>query len=291
MQLVLDTNGLIVKKRNNSFWIMAKEGKRTISPHRISSIAVTADCDLNSSAIRLAAKHNIPIYFVNATGHAEARLMSASFTGLATIRREQAFFAEKPEATQWMLSLFQLKTQHQIANLQHLYEQLPKKKRSNRAGIQQLQAYSLQFKQHQDKLIDEVRLSLMGIEGNMAKLYWKEISSLLPEEFQFLGRSRRPAQDEFNACLNYLYGMLYNLIGSAVYAAGLDPYLGILHTDGYKRPTLVFDMIEPFRPWVDWLLIDQVLNKRILKSYFQRVKGGLHLSKKGKEAIHHSFIQ
>ncbi len=29
--------------------------------------------------------------------------------------------------------------------------------------------------------------------------------------------------------------------------AGLDPCLGFLHTDNYGKPSLVFDLIEPFR--------------------------------------------
>ena len=105
MQLVLNTNGLTVKKRNNAFYIIGKEGRRLISPKRVTSIAVTADCLLSAAAIRLAAQHKIPIYFFNRSGMADARLWAANFGSIATIRRRQVLLAETPEATQKMRQL------------------------------------------------------------------------------------------------------------------------------------------------------------------------------------------
>lgn len=42
--------------------------------------------------------------------------------------------------------------------------------------------------------------------------------------------------------------MLYSVVEAGLFTAGLDPYLGILHADAHKKPTLSFDLIEPFRP-------------------------------------------
>ena len=42
--------------------------------------------------------------------------------------------------------------------------------------------------------------------------------------------------------------MLYAVVEGGLFASGLDPHLGILHADEYNKPTLAFDMIEPFRP-------------------------------------------
>lgn len=285
MQLVLDTNGLIVKKRNNSFWIMAKEGKRMISPKRVSSIAVTADCLFSSAAIRLAALHQIPIYFMDATGHAESRLWSAAFGSTATIRREQVLFALTPEATEWIISLFQLKLEGQIQTLKYIQRTRPRLKAEMSSGIEALQARFTSFSEHEGKLLHGTRGNLMGIEGSMGKTYWELMGKATPKPFQFSGRSRRPAQDPFNSGLNYLYGMLYNLVSSACFAAGLDPYLGFLHTDGYKRPSLTFDMIEPFRPWIDKLLLQATYEKSLQVGYFSKLENGIRLNDKGKRFI------
>lgn len=130
--------------------------------------------------------------------------------------------------------------------------------------------------------IAAVRNTLLGLEGSAAKRYWAAVGTALPQPWQFEGRSRRPARDVFNAVLNYYYGMLYNVVENAALAAGLDPYLGFFHVDAYKRPVLVFDLIEPFRPWVDRLLVELCLSKPFLASHFTTKENGLLLSKEGR---------
>lgn len=65
--------------------------------------------------------------------------------------------------------------------------------------------------------------------------------------------------------LNYYYGMLYTIVEGALFAAELDPHLGILHIDTHNKPVLAFDLIEIFRPWVDALLIETCLKKAFLR--------------------------
>jgi CRISPR-associated protein Cas1 len=79
--------------------------------------------------------------------------------------------------------------------------------------------------------------------------------------------------------------MLYSVVEGGVFAAGLDPYLGFLHVDEYKKPTLVYDLIEPIRPWTDRLLIEAALKKEIKKSYFTKNQHGIFLNKNGKAWI------
>jgi len=61
--------------------------------------------------------------------------------------------------------------------------------------------------------------------------------------------------------LNYGYGILYNRILTSITVAGLNPNISYLHKEQKNKPTLVFDLIEPFRaPAVDRTVI-AVLNK------------------------------
>ena len=47
--------------------------------------------------------------------------------------------------------------------------------------------------------------------------------------------------------LNYSYGVLYGRVERLLILAGLDPFIGFFHCDSYKKPSLVYDLIEPFR--------------------------------------------
>ena len=110
------------------------------------------------------------------------------------------------------------------------------------------------------KALDAERLedaapTLRGWEGAASRKYFKFISAYLPKPYQFERRSQHPATDDFNAMLNYGYGMLYGKIEGALIRAGVDPYLGIFHRDGYNRPALVYDIIERYRIWVDYVIL------------------------------------
>jgi CRISPR-associated endonuclease Cas1 len=58
-----------------------------------------------------------------------------------------------------------------------------------------------------------------------------------------------------NALLNYLYGVLAGEMTIALLAVGLDPGIGMFHSDIDRRASLALDAIEAVRPYVDyWLL-------------------------------------
>lgn len=118
------------------------------------------------------------------------------------------------------------------------------------------------------------------------------MSQLLPPQYQFDGRSRRPAQDLFNAYINYAYAILYRYVETALFRAGIHPYIGFMHDDQHKRPSLVFDFIEPYRVWVDHLIFKLFTAKDPAQSDAdQLLAGGLCLDKPGKKAIATAFVE
>lgn len=104
----------------------------------------------------------------------------------------------------------------------------------------------------------------------------------MPEAFAFKGRSFRPAQDEYNAMLNYAYGILYSRIERALMLAGLDPFVGFMHRDDYNSKSLVFDFIEPYRIYADRFVFRLFTGKKINKNYFSEFTGGYSLNEEGK---------
>lgn len=285
MQLVLDTSGLHLSKHNNTFLLQSEKGKRSISPAKLSSIAITANVTLTSSAIALAIANEIPILVFDRIGKAKARLWSPYFQSIATLRRMQIRFADTPEATAWMLDLFSLKTMGQLENLKYIKSKKGALNLALGKAATAIKRNQHGFDPFRDKLLDECRQQIMGVEGNIARLYWQAVGNSIPPKYRFQTRSRRPAKDHFNATINYLYGMLYSVVEGALFAAGLDPHLGFLHADEYNKPTLSFDLIEPFRPWLDRLLIEQCFEKKIQDTYFTKNQYGLFFNKTGKAFI------
>ncbi|MCB0530252.1 MAG: CRISPR-associated endonuclease Cas1, partial [Saprospiraceae bacterium] len=241
MQLVLDTHGLIVKVRNRSFYVIGKEARRLIGPERLTSIAVTADCIFSTAALRLAIERHIPVYLLGNTGQMEGKLWSPHFVGLASLRRAQALWLELGEPGPWVVRIASAKTRRQL----ELLEQVD----ASGEYRETIGKLLVRFDEHAEApevTDDMLRQTLFGLEGTAARQYWQAIADAVPADWRFEGRTRRPAQDPFNAALNYLYGMLYPAVEHAVFAAGLDPYMGILHAEEYDRPALAYDLIEPF---------------------------------------------
>lgn len=289
MQLIIDTSKTALTVKNSSFYISNQTIKRLINPNRIDSIAITTHCNINAAAIKLAAQQQIPIYFFDTLGEVQARLCSPYFTNLAKLRRQQLQLYDSPAATQWVISMLKRKTTLQIQTLKQqsrfrmaLIDPIEKDITNMGNRLENLEMYA-------NQPIDLCRNHILGIEGNLSKIYFKNISLLMPKPFKFIKRSRQPALDYFNAALNYLYGMTYSVVESGVFAKGFDPFAGFLHTDNYLKTSLVFDIIEPFRPFIDRILIDLINNNMIDPSHFEEKNPGFWLNKKGKHIIIPAF--
>lgn len=70
-----------------------------------------------------------------------------------------------------------------------------------------------------------------------------------------------PRFDPVNALLNYGYGILYGRIEGELIKTGIDPYVGVLHRDNYNRPVLVYDVIERYRIWIDFVVAHLVCQR------------------------------
>jgi len=183
-------------------------------------------------------------------------------------------FLQGAEASRWVLGLYLLKTQGQTENIDRL--------QPGQLAVSTMKNVAKNAEVYAQLPMDEAGPKIMAAEAVIAKQYWQALARWLPAECDFEKRTRRPAADPFNAALNYLYGMLYTIVENGLFAAGLDPHLGLLHADEYNKPVLAFDFIEPFRPWVDWLLIEQFRTGKVHPGFFSKVPGGLALSKEGK---------
>jgi CRISPR-associated protein Cas1 len=98
--------------------------------------------------------------------------------------------------------------------------------------------------------------SLLGLEGNLAALYFVGLPSLLSDnaaaDFQFSGRTRRPPKDCFNALLSFGYALLLKDVMNSILIVGLEPALGFYHQPRTQAPPLALDLMEIFRvPLVD----------------------------------------
>jgi len=121
---------------------------------------------------------------------------------------------------------------------------------------------------------DELRNSLMGLEGMASRAYWEGLSTVVPSEYGFPGRTGRYAEDPVNAMLNYGYALLEGEVWRGVHFAGLDPYGGFMHVDRPGRPSMVLDLMEEFRQQtIDKAVVSLITKNVIGPDEFEKREG------------------
>lgn len=88
-----------------------------------------------------------------------------------------------------------------------------------------------------------------NLEARAAAYYWKNIFPNIPNFVR--GREGNPP----NNLLNYGYAILRSVIARALVSSGLLPTLGIHHHNRYNAYCLADDIMEPYRPYVDELVV------------------------------------
>jgi CRISPR-associated protein Cas1 len=86
-----------------------------------------------------------------------------------------------------------------------------------------------------------------NMEGIAAQYYWKQL-------FDDFTRERKG--DAPNNFLNFGYSVLRSMVARALVSSGLHPTIGIFHRNKYNAYCLADDIMEPYRPYVDDLVVD-----------------------------------
>ena len=81
-------------------------------------------------------------------------------------------------------------------------------------------------------------------EAQAAKIYWP---LLMGAKFR-----RNPNVEGTNTLLNYGYAIIRSLIARSIVSGGLHPAIGLHHRNQYNGLALADDLMEPFRPWIDY---------------------------------------
>jgi CRISPR-associated protein Cas1 len=292
MQLVINTYGSYLRKKGNCFLVRKEDKVFEVSVNKVDSILITTAAYISTDAIKFAVDNNIDIVFLDSYGDPYGRVWHPKLGSTTVIRRRQLELYDRAEGLNLVKNWGIQKCDNQIALLKRL-----KKTRSEKNN--ELERSIMEIEQMKEKMkslkgaIEERRQTMLGLEGMASRTYFEALSSIMPDRYKFESRSRNPAKDEFNAMLNYGYGVLYSMVEKACIIAGLDPYIGFLHTDNYNKKSLVFDIIELFRTFVDEAVVYLFSKRKVKGDYFDTIQNGLSLNKEGKavliEALNETF--
>lgn len=193
----------------------------------VSSIVIGSKTRFSGSLIHLAAKFDIPILTCDWRGMPIACTFPWSDNSRVGARfRAQIDLSIPRQKNAWM-QIIKAKVVGQSNNLKYITGELDER----------MVEYVLNVRSGDPS----------NIEARAARTYWSSFS-------QNNGFSRTPGQGlGFNSMLDYGYAIIRSVTIRAICEAGLYPTIGIFHKNRSNPFSLADDLMEPFRPAVDYV--------------------------------------
>ena len=140
--------------------------------------------------------------------------------------------------------------------------------------------YQLELNKAQD--VSEI----MGIEGNIRKVYYSTWSKIINQQVDFEKRVKRPPDNMINTLISFINTLIYTTCLSEIYKTQLNPTISYLHSPGDRRFSLCLDITEIFKPLIVDRMIFSLLNKNMINEEdFAKESNFYYLKDKGRKKI------
>ena len=286
MELILNTYGISLNRDNEAFVITKKGERHRVPVDEVKSIQISRGAQITSDAVMLAVEHEIDVMFMDKGGNPIGRIWSPRYGSISTIRKGQLNFTASHAALEWMKEVIMQKMENQQALMLLLQPRDTAYEHELKRNMERIEGCRVKVNDLDGGVVSDVAPSLRGLEGMASRIYFNTITEYLPEQYRFEQRTQHPAMDLANALLNYGYGVLYGRIEGALIKVGIDPYIGVLHRDEYNRPVMVYDVIELYRIWVDYVVFTLLAQNAISDEFYSvREDGSFWLEPLGRRIL------
>lgn len=127
---------------------------------------------------------------------------------------------------------------------------------------------------------------LMGIEGNIRKIYYDSWNVIISQNIAFEKRVKNPPDNAINSLISYVNTIIYTRVLSEIYKTQLNPTISYLHEPSERRFSLCLDIAEIFKPIIADRLIFSMLNKKqITEKDFEKDLNFTYIKEKVRKEI------
>ena len=128
-----------------------------------------------------------------------------------------------------------------------------------------LNQYIAQIKEFRKEIYGTRNISsLMGVEGNIRKVYYDSWKRIIDQNIDFEKRVKRPPDNMVNTLISFMNSVIYTKTLSEIYKTQLNPTISYLHEPSDKRFSLCLDLSEVFKPLLVDRTIFSLLNKNMI---------------------------
>jgi len=235
--------------------VTARDGSETTIPIKdLSQVSLFGGVQISSQALARLMGEDITVGFFTSGGWFHGLCAPIGHSAVSVRRRQYARSANPA----WCVSFARVLVRSKIRNARTIL-------RRDHGGRPAVALNRLRALGDQAAEAPSIEV-LLGREGLAARQYFGELGGMLKGRgsaeigFDFDGRNRRPPRDPVNAMLSLAYSLLVRHFTAACAMVGLDPHLGFYHADRPGRPSLVLDLMEPFRPLLGGCAVIMAVN-------------------------------
>ncbi len=254
-ELNTEQNQLIISEKENTI--------ATYPWQQIQSIMLIGKHQITTASLQNALEQQKNIYFLKSNGSLQGTLHSNqnhTYNKTLWLQQIQSF-----ANSDFSLKIAQHNIQQKITQQHKLLQTYQEK--TKKSILRQLNALQCHI-----KLIPNSQniTQLIAIEAKAARAYYTAYQQLIPPQYQFTQRNKRPPKDPINVLLSLGYTILYNYTDSLITIQGLNPYHGYMHQPRGQHKTLASDQMEPLRTQIDQTILKCINLKQIHPSDFYK---------------------
>jgi len=200
--LYLIEQGSYLKVKNQQFQVYYQEAlKISVPVNRVSHILIFGCCNVSEGAVKISLQRRIPIMFLSQKGYYFGRLQAEGMAEIDYLSKQVELSQDPAFILEQARSIVMAKLRNSRILLLRLNRQ-EKTELATRA-IGQLAEFLEKVER------GDSRESLLGYEGQGARVYFQGLGSLLKEPFELTQRTRRPPTEPVSSLLSLGYTLLF----------------------------------------------------------------------------------
>ena len=273
----LYTSGRIQRKDNTLEVVYKDNTKKSIPIERVDDIYIMSEFDLNTNLLNLLAQYGISVHFFNYYGFYTGTYYprEAPVSGKLLIKQVE-HYNDKEKRLNIAKAIIEAATYNIYRNLTYY---------NNRGKNLNKYMLEIEWLRAQIKACKDVQ-ELMGIEGNIRKLYYDSWNIIINQEIAFEKRVKNPPDNAINSLISYVNTIIYTRVLGEIYKTQLNPTISYLHEPSERRFSLCLDIAEIFKPIIADRLIFSMLNKKqISEKDFEEGLNFTYIKEKARKEI------
>lgn len=267
-----------LQRKDNTLQIEYKDGNKKVIPvERVNDIYVMTEFDFNTNLLNFLSQYGISVHFFNYYGfytgtyYPKEQLVSGKL-----LVKQVENYTNKSKRIKIAQKFIDAASYNILKNLKY-YQNRGKDLEEYIKQIESLRKYI-----NTSKDVKE----LMGIEGNIRKVYYDSWNTIINQDIEFEKRVKNPPDNAINSLISYVNTIVYTRVLAEIYKTQLNPTISYLHEPSERRFSLCLDIAEIFKPILADRLIFSMLNKKqITEKDFEEGLNFLYIKEKARKEI------